>query len=83
MYVLQQAPDGGSEGSLYVGESDSIARRLKEHRATTAKEGGRVESLACVLVEVASKSEALALEELAIRRLKERRVGYVRNVAKA
>ena len=38
-------------------------------------------ALECVLVEVASKSEALALEELTIRKLKELGVAHVRNVA--
>ena len=72
VYVLQR---GG--GSLYVGESDSIGRRLKEHRSVC--DGGEVGE--CLLVEVGSKSEALQLEELTIRKLKEMEVALVRNVA--
>ena len=64
-------------GSLYVGESDSIGRRLKEHRSVC--DGGEVGE--CLLVEVGSKSEALQLEELTIRKLKEMEVALVRNVA--
>ena len=75
VYLLQLAGEG-SAGSLYVGESDAIERRLKEHRRSHASR--KVE---CVLVEVESKTAALQLEELMIRRLKEMGVARVRNVA--
>ena len=62
----------------FASESDSIGRRLKQHRRSHS--GKEVQ---CVLVEVESKSEARELEQLTIRRLKERGLARVRNVANA
>ena len=75
VYCLQLRGER-APAALYVGESDSIEKRLVRHRRAHA--GARVE---CVLVEVESKSAALELEALAIRRLKQiPGVGCVRNV---
>ena len=76
---------GGGEGHvgwgvgapLYVGESDAIEQRLRQHRRSHA--GRRLE---CVLVEVESKTRARELEALTIRRLKELGA-HVKNVAGA
>ena len=72
------ATGGAQGGSLYVGESDAIDRRLQQHRRKNADR-----TLRCVLVEVESKSAARELEELTIRKLKEMDVAHVRNVANA
>ena len=84
VYVLQHVAPNGTPRSLYVGESDSIGRRLSEHRrAPRGRGGGGPARLECVLVEVESKSAARLLEEMTIRRLKELGVAHVRNVANA
>ena len=87
VYLLQLgrgAPPHGSGGpspgppSLYVGESDSIGRRLQQHRRKHSER-----RLECVLVEVPSKSAALAIEAETIRKLKAMGLGRVRNVVHA
>jgi len=85
VYVLQLGAKEGAQVSgsavapaLYVGESDSIGRRLQQHRRRHADR-----LLECVLVEVESKSAARELETRTIRRLKELGLGRVRNVVKA
>ena len=69
------APPLGMVASFYVGESDSISQRLRQHRARH-----RESQLECVLVEVESKSRALEMEALLIRRLKAMRLGRVTNI---
>ena len=80
VYLLQLGSkgQGAADDALYVGESDSIDRRLQQHRRTHSER-----RLECVLVEVASKSTALEVEALAIRRLKALRVGHVINIVHA
>ena len=80
VYLLQLGSkgQGAVDEALYVGESDSIDRRLQQHRRTHGER-----RLECVLVEVASKSTALEVEALAIRRLKALRVGHVINIVHA
>ena len=85
VYVLQLGAKEGAQVSgsavapaLYVGESDSIGRRLQQHRRRHAER-----LVECVLVEVESKSAARELEARTIRRLKELGLGRVRNVIKA
>lgn len=84
VYVLQLGAKhdrrggvGGGAPALYVGESDSISRRLQQHRRRHADR-----RLECVLVEVESKSAARVLEALTIRRLKELGLGRVTNVVR-
>lgn len=60
---------------MYVGESDRIAQRLRQHR--TRRRTTRVE---CVLVQVESKSRALEVEALMIGQLKALRMGRVTNI---
>jgi hypothetical protein len=71
---------GRLAAAFYVGESDSIVRRLREHR----KRHGDA-NVDCVLVPVSSKSEALRVETQTIQRLKVELGGaaHVRNVANA
>ena len=64
--------------ALYVGESDSIDRRLQQHRCTYG--AANVESLLC---EVQSKTRALELEALVIRELQNQKIGHVKNVSNA
>lgn len=78
VYVLQLCCSSqvtAHRRELYVGESDAIGRRLQEHRK---KFGAGLVN--CVFVEVASKSEALLIESLAIERLKQLGCSRVRNV---
>ncbi len=67
---------GSGRATLYVGESDSIGRRLQQHRRAHSKR-----RLECVLVEVESKTAARELEARTIRELKARNIGHVRNIA--
>ena len=67
-----------SPAVLYVGETDSIHRRLQQHRARHGANGLQVE---CLLVEVPSKSDALQLEEIVVRQLKAAGIGRVTNIA--
>lgn len=83
VYVLQRVAASGEPGALYVGESDAIDRRLKEHRHARKRTAKHAEALECVLVEVGSKSEALELEEQMIHRLKDVGLAHVLNVAHA
>ena len=79
VYLLQLGDaQADADTSLYVGESDHIARRLEQHRRRHGKR-----TVECVLVEVPSKSAARELEALTIKSLKALRLGRVRNVAKA
>ena len=94
VYVLQlrpspepapTAPAPGAElaarrppTALYVGESDSIERRLRQHRRTHG-----AANVDCVVCEVESKTRAVEIEADMIRRLKELGLGRVTNVANA
>ena len=70
----------GGDAAFYVGESEAVARRLAEHHRT--HKGCRID---CVLVEVASRTEALRVEAATLQRLKEELRGeaLVKNVARA
>eukprot|EP00966_Prymnesium_polylepis_P288202 6656854-Prymnesium_polylepis.1 len=90
VYVLQRrtsrsrtsadgtAKSGCAEASLYVGESDSISQRLRQHRSRH-----RSSSIECVVVEVESKTTALVMEALMIKKLKALGIGRVTNVVHA
>ncbi len=57
------------EDRLYVGETESLRQRLKEHRARYKKEGCTV---SCLAASAQSKSHARQVETQLIRRLLER-----------
>ncbi len=61
--------------ALYVGETDSISRRLDEHR----RRHGAGAAVECVLVEAGSKTDALRLETRALRRLRQLGLGHLLN----
>ena len=61
--------------ALYVGETDSISRRLDEHR----RRHGAGAAVECVLVETGSKTDALRLETRALRRLRQLGLGHLLN----
>ena len=61
--------------ALYVGETDSISRRLDEHR----RRHGAGAAVECVLVEAGSKTDALSLETRALRRLRQLGLGHLLN----
>lgn len=57
----------GARGVFYVGETESLAQRLRQHRLFYRRSGGVV---ACVAFSVPHKSAARRLETLLIQQLK-------------